>query len=175
MLAKQFRRVKTAEITCFNVGNGNFGCMAQGRQTHFIFGLPALDQPQSFAQYLTGVLVAPGGKQLLDKAGLMVGKDNVSGWHGSLLSQVFILAYDAMKSLWIPACAGMTETSMFRTPPSRHRDIRFASANAIVATYADDRRLSYGMCNPSCKRLTICKLSRRLRFNTSETRPLDPM
>jgi hypothetical protein len=41
--------------------------------------------------------------------------------------------------------------------------------------YAAARRLSYGICNPSCSRFTICKLSRRLRFNTSETRPLEPM
>ena len=47
--------------------------------------------------------------------------------------------------------------------------------HAHLVAYAAARRLSYGMCNPSCKRFTICKLNRRLRFNTSETRPLDPI
>jgi hypothetical protein len=56
-----------------------------------------------------------------------------------------------------------------------HRETCGGSAQAVLAAYADVNRLSYGMCNPSCKRLTICKLSRRLRFNASETRPLDPM
>ena len=59
MLTKHAGRVKATEITCFNVGNAQFGRIAQGREAHFIFGLPALDQSQSFAQYLTGVLVTP--------------------------------------------------------------------------------------------------------------------
>jgi hypothetical protein len=60
MLTKHVRRVKATKITCFNVGDANLGGIAQGCQTHFIFGLPALDQPQSFAQYLAGVLITPG-------------------------------------------------------------------------------------------------------------------
>lgn len=38
-----------------------------------------------------------------------------------------------------------------------------------------DKRLSYGMRSPSCKRFTICRLRRRLRFNTSDARPLEPI
>ena len=41
--------------------------------------------------------------------------------------------------------------------------------------YAADSKLSYGMFSPSCSRFTICRLSLRLWFNTSETRPLEPI
>jgi hypothetical protein len=37
------------------------------------------------------------------------------------------------------------------------------------------RRLSYGILRPWCRRCTIRRLSGRLRFSTSETRPLEPM
>jgi len=86
MLARHVHDVKTTEIACFSAG---FGGNAQGGQTQFSSGFPAPGQSQSFAQCLTRVPVAPGADWTLDKAGRMVGKENVPGRQRSLLRQVF--------------------------------------------------------------------------------------
>lgn len=51
---------------------------------------------------------------------------------------------------------------------SGHRDLRLTQDTPAS-------KLSYGIFSPSCSRLTIRRLSGRLRFSTSDTRPLGPM
>lgn len=98
MRVKHVGIAKTVETTSLDVGNPHLGRIAQGFQTHCIFGLPTLDQSQALAQYFACVLIATGRNQLLHKAGLMVGKDNIPGWHDGLFHQVYVLAYYAIAS-----------------------------------------------------------------------------
>src|SRR5665647_3793458 len=84
MLTQRVCRFKTTKSTCFDISDANPGGFTQGSQTQVIFRLPALDQPQTFAQHFAGVLVTTRNHQLFNKVGLMVGENNISGWHMNL-------------------------------------------------------------------------------------------
>jgi len=61
------------------------GSLAQDGTLGRLFGLLALQEPKTFAQHLTGVLVAPRLHQRLNEFVLVLTQDNVSRRHGDHL------------------------------------------------------------------------------------------
>jgi len=72
------------EIAALEVGYARCDGRSQRLQTREVFGLAALEQTQSVADYFAGVLVAPGGDKRPDQLRLGVGQDHVTCRHDTI-------------------------------------------------------------------------------------------
>jgi hypothetical protein len=93
VIPQRFLVSELRESSAFDIIDSHVNCLAQHFKPHRIFLCPLFQKAQARSQDLAGILVLARSDKMFHEVRLVLGQNNISGWHVSSCAAIGIICH----------------------------------------------------------------------------------